>query len=339
MPKDPSPAESGPPGENPDSKTATADSSSYYEKPVWKRFYAFVLGPVLVAAVMLALFTFFTTATRENTPPEELVRQMRTGGQHGRWQAAFALTKYLQPSIQSQNAQLLRESDASYRQKVDSVRALLPELLDIYRDPKLGEPELRRFLALAFGYLGDPRVIPVLAQSAQDPDVELAHYALAGIVSGVDPRNAAQQDQGVDESVIQAVIQASRRSEADIRATATYVLGVLGSGPALERLREALEGVAPAVRWNAAFGLARHGDGAGERIIAEILDRGPLYYEAGRDQAKQDDLFLNAVQSAGMVRSPMLEERLVRIAKSDKNLRARDSAIKILEKFAIGTKD
>ncbi len=49
------------------------------------------------------------------------------------------------------------------------------------------------------------------------------------------------------------------------------------------------------------------------------------------DQARKDDLFLNAVRSAGMVRTPMLQERLVRIAKSDANLRARDMAIKLTE--------
>ena len=68
-------------------------------------------------------------------------------------------------------------------------------------------------------------------------------------------------------------------------------------------------------------------------IHADVPEKDPKVWlnPADGDQARQDDLFLNAVRSAGMVRTPMLRERLSRIANSDANLKARDMAMKILE--------
>ncbi|MEZ4272372.1 MAG: HEAT repeat domain-containing protein [Myxococcota bacterium] len=315
----------------PPSETPPEPRATYYDKPVWKRFYAFMLGPALVAAAALAIFTVVSVLTKDDLSPRDLVRGLRTGGQHQRWQSAFALTKYLQPSVRQKNDQLLRESDADYREKIDGVRMYLPELLEIYNDPQLADDQVRRFLALAFGYLGDPRVIPVLVESLRDEDIQLVHHALASIATTLDLADSPVAAKNLSETVAPAVMGAANRQEPDVRATAVYVLGLISEPKVVAQLEMALGDTAPAVRWNAAFALARQKNPAGEAAIAEILDRGALYQAVGADPARQEDLFLNAVRSAGMVRSPMLDERLARIAKSDENLRARDLAINLLK--------
>lgn len=337
------PPESDPPSEppggtgaSPEGGDQSADDRSFYEEPVWKRFYAFLLGPALVAAAALGVFTLISVLTAEDQDPVELVQALREGGEHRRWQAAFALTKYLQPSVQQQDAAILRETDADYRMKLERVQALVPQLLEIWNDPVRGDLEVRRFLALAFSYLGDPRTLPVLAQSLTANDVELVHYALAAIGTTASMLEGnPNRAQHLDGAVAQAVITASRRNEADLRATAVYVLAVIGTETARERLREAVTDPAPAVAWNAAFGLARHKDATGETVIAEILDRGEIYRAAGPDTQRQGDLFLNAVRSAGMVATPKLRERLVKIAQSDQNLTARNEAMRLLETWPV----
>ena len=152
---------------------AAPGRETYYEKPVWKRFYAFLLGPALVAAAAVAIFTVVSVMTEEDTQPQELVEALRSGGQHRRWQAAFQLTKFLQPSVTEQDAQVLRESDATYRAKLDAVRVVIPELLSVWNDPKRADPEVQRFLALAFGYLADARVLSTLQAALTSDDIEL----------------------------------------------------------------------------------------------------------------------------------------------------------------------
>jgi hypothetical protein len=59
-----------------------------------------------------------------------------------------------------------------------------------------------------------------------------------------------------------------------------------------------------------------------------------MYQSVNTEPQKQREQFLNAVQSAGMLRTPRVVERLQRIADADENLQARDMAKKLIE--AIG---
>ena len=307
---------------------------SFYEEPVWKRFYAFLLGPALLAAVAMAIFTIGSLLTTDETDPHKLVETLRQGGEHRRWQAAFKLTKYLQPSATDASRGLQRETDEVYQAKLRQVRVLVPQLMEVWDDPKRGDGEVRRFLALTFSYLGDERTLSRLGDALGSDDLELVHYALAAIGStagamrGPVSKGAFQLPGNVE----QKVLEATKRNEADIRATAMFTLSILGTPTALDRLREGVGDMAPSVAWTAAFGLARHGDETGSKVIAEILDRGPIFAAVGADPGRQSDLFLNAVRSAGMVPTPMLWQRLEKIAQSDRNLGARNEAKKLLEK-------
>ncbi len=291
----------------------------YYAKPAWKKVYAFILGPMLLAAVGVAVFVGMRLLTAEDESPAELVQTLKSGGEHRRWQAAFSLTRYLQPSLRKGgDATLQRENDADYREKLARVRVFLPELLSIFQNPK--DEMTPRYLALVLGYLHDKRATPALVQAAQSSDTELAVNSLVSL--------ALQDDASADAGVIVA----SKSDDAQIRSVSAYVLGVLGTPAAVERLKALVTDATPSVRWNAAFGLARAGQSQGDAVIAEILDRGALYRSEGLDANKQREMFLNAIRSAGMVRSPKLVERLKKIASSDEDLRARNAAMTVLQK-------
>ena len=292
---------------------------SFYEQPMWKRLYAFLLAPFLIAAIAVGIFTVFSLMTQESTSPSELVSVLKSGGEHRRSQAAFALTKYLQPSVFEQDGKVEREPDQEYSRKLTTVRLLLPDLLEIFEDPRRGDDEVRKFLSLAFGYLGDLRAVTALTGVLGASNEELVTYALVSLTTLNDPRS------------IPAVIEASRRTQPEIRSTAIYALGVLGTGASVARLEEALTDSHSSVRWNAAFGLARHKNAAGEDIILEILNRGPIYQSVNNEPHKQREQFLNAVSSAGMLRTAKAVERLRQISQADDNLQAMNMAKKLIE--------
>lgn len=292
------------------SNEPVAERESLYEKPAWKKLYAFILGPSLVAAAAIGVFTTVSYLTHEDSSPADLVDALKNGGEHRRWQAAFALTKYLQRTP--------TDSDDSYAEKQRSVRVFVPDLIAVFNDPKRGDEQVKRYLALAFGDMGDPALVPLLTNVLTATDSELVIYALRSL--------------GLlrDVSCVPAVIEATKRDDTDIRAIGAYVLGVLGTEEGVARLEALVEDSAPSVRWNSAFALARHKNATGEKVIVEILERGPLYQAVRSDPLGQREQFLNAIRSAGMLRTVLLKERLSRIADSDDDLRARDLAKKQL---------
>ena len=291
-------------------KKAETERVSFYANPVWKKFYAFVLGPFLVASMAIAVYVVISLMTGDNTSPGELVGQLRNGGNHQRWQAAFALTKHIQPGSD--------DNDESYRQRLANVRVLGPELKSIFEDAKVSDVQVRRYLALTFGYLRDKRWTKVLTKALQDNDSETVINSLIALTMLE------------DNSAVPAVIEVSKGEIAELRSVASYVLGVLGTPGGVRRLEELLGDNAPSVKWNAAFALARHGNNAGEEIIAEILDRGPLAQTEGLDAVKQQEQFFNAIRSASRLDSEKLHGRLVRIADNDKDIKARGLAKELL---------
>ena len=73
-----------------------------------------------------------------------------------------------------------------------------------------------------------------------------------------------------------------------LRSTIGFALGVLGGEEALIRLQAMLSDSFPNARFNAAAGLARHGDMAGKNVLLEMLDVesesvGGEAYESSRD--------------------------------------------------------
>jgi HEAT repeat protein len=62
------------------------------------------------------------------------------------------------------------------------------------------------------------------------------------------------------------------RPHAEIRAVAAFALGVIGGDEALTRLKLMLVNAYPNARYNAATGLARHGDAACVPVLKEMLD-------------------------------------------------------------------
>jgi len=133
---------------------------------------------------------------------------------------------------------------------------------------------LRAYLCRALGEFHVADAMPpliVALQTGRDEaelDVRLcAVRSIAALASRVDPADAS-----VGEAVLAELLKAADSQWPTLRERAAFALGVLGGTEAEARLVSMLGDQAAEVRYNAATGLARHGNSAGIEVLIEMLD-------------------------------------------------------------------
>ena len=166
----------------------------------------------------------------------------------------------------------------------------------------------RMFLCRAIGSFHVPGVLPVLMRAASqesDPiEVEVRTAALEAITTLAD--NLGPESLQKNAELIKLLLAASRepsdsgpppansagepttyRPHAEVRAVAAFALGVIGGDEALARLAQMLRDPYANARYNAATGLARHGDAACIPVLKEMLD--PDNNQAAQDEKYPDE--------------------------------------------------
>jgi len=265
--------------------------------------FQFVVFPLAVVAVGVAVFLLFGVLASENQSVPEYLSEVQSGSTHARWQAAYQLSKSLK-----------RGEAAKYPD-------LALKVGSIYRAADDDDPRVRRYLAMVMGTLGDRRSTPVLVEGLQDDDVETRVYALWALAQIGDPRAAP------------AISKLLASNDRDIRKTAAYALGEIGEPSSKSALKSVLGDQTADVRWNAAIALAKMNDSTGIGVIREMADRSRLAQTPMREDQKESTII--AGMTAWMALAP--EEAapsLTAIAKTDPNLRVRDAATKIVQSYA-----
>lgn len=266
--------------------------------------FQFVLFPLGVVAIAVGIFFLFgKLASDEQTIPDYL-NEIRSGGSHERWQAAYQLS------------QLLNAGEAKkYPELFDKVSAL-------YRESKHDDPRIRRYLSMVLGNLGDRRATPLLVESLHDPaltnDVETRIYILLALGRLRDP------------NAVPELIATASEDEHDVRKAAIYALGEIGDARALPLLATAVNDAVPDVRYNAALALARFGDGRAVGVLREMLDRTRLDQVTAMRPDQKEEAMLAAIPAyvrvAGAEAKPLLEG----LAKSDPSIKVRAAATEAL---------
>jgi HEAT repeat protein len=263
------------------------------------------LIPLLIVSIVVALWLMFSWMAhmgRDN--PQELVKAIAKGDDSS-WQRAYEL------------ADLLRSPDPRY----DALRrdSKLAQELAAFLDKDLnvaakGESDAvrvkrRMFLCRALGEFAISDGLGVLMRAAKeerDPvEVQVRLAALEAITTLA--HNCRPQSFEENGELVQLLLAASRepddngpapattrdgqpttyRPHAEIRAVAAFALGVIGGDEALARLKIMLANAYPNARYNAATGLARHGDAACVPVLKEMLD--PDNAQAASDENNDRD--------------------------------------------------
>jgi HEAT repeat protein len=264
------------------------------------------LIPLLIVSIVVVVWMGFSwLAHMGRDDPQALVASLERGDDSS-WQRAYEL------------ADLLRSPDPRYdalRRDSKLARSLANLLKRDLAEPARGEGERARvmrrmYLCRALGSFQVLDGLPVLIEAARterDPvEVEVRYSAVEAIATLAD--NCGPRLIEDDKQAMAALFAASReqddgsapapaqnddgtptlyRPHAELRAVAAYTLGVVGGDDAVQRLRTMLHDGYPNARYNAATGLARHGDPACESVLREMLD--PTNDKATADESHAGD--------------------------------------------------
>jgi len=152
---------------------------------------------------------------------------------------------------------------------------------------------LRVYLSKALGQFNTPVGLPALLKAAttnrdeaEMPVRRAALDAIGALAVNVQTANAAKAAQSTDATsgsrgstasalsdpeLMKTLLDASHDPASVIRLRAAYVLGIVGGPQAIDRLDRMLDDPYPDVAYNAATGLARHGDARSIDMLATML--------------------------------------------------------------------
>ena len=274
----------------------------------------FFLIPLAVVAVTAAIYVGFRTLLTDDRTAQDYLTEIRTGGDNRRWPAAYELSRLMaDPEV--------RKSDAT----------LVPGLIAAFEQSKEGDPQVRRYLALALGRLDRPaprRAIDLLTETLESPDSDTRISAIWALGSLG------------DASSIPQIETLYTSDDPGIRKMVVYSLGAIPDASRSRVLETALNDPALDVQWNAAVVLARHGRREGVPVLRRMLDRSYLEQSVqGNVQADVDtdpagDIMISGLQAAAALKETSLREPVESISRGDRNLKVRQAALEALK--AIG---
>ena len=262
----------------------------------------FVIFPVAIILVGLAIYLGLGLLTVERKTAEDYLNTIRVGGINSRWQAAYELATVLD--------QEQREGRIG--------RRFVGELIRVFEASRSDDPRVRRFLAAAMGRVRDPELVGVLIAALDDPDDETRINAMFSLRAQGNP------------DAVPHLIRIASNDDAGLRKAAVYALGGLDDPRAPPALERALHDRAPDVRWNAALQLAGAGNGAGLEVLGEILSPG---YLDGFDRISGEgrrNILVEAIRAVGILNAASLAPSLQRLRNQDPDLRVRQAAIEVL---------
>ena len=128
--------------------------------------------------------------------------------------------------------------------------------------------------------------------------------------------------------------------DAGVRKMVVYALGALPGDAQRETLRAALQDEQPDVRWNAAVGLARHGDREGAGVIRQMIDRDYVEHIVKREVRQDQDLdpiaevMISGLHAAAALKDGTFREPIALLSQQDRSMKVRQAALEALK--AIG---
>ncbi len=237
-------------------------------------FKLFLVPALIVMLVLAVVFSINWLAHLGSDPTKSLVALQM--GRANAWQEANNVAVEMRRNPEFRRDKRLATQIAAI------LDARLKEPITNDAGVALNEVKLRYFLCKALGEMeiadGLPALLRAAGEERDDNDIDVRCGALEAI--GLLTHNLRSNGAEIpSDEILPVVIAASRDRTADdswrrqlVRSRAAYTLGILGGEEAIARLKFMLgDGYADA-RYNAAIGLARHGDSACIDVLAEMID-------------------------------------------------------------------
>jgi len=264
--------------------------------------HSFFVVPFLLAVFSVLLFAAVRILTMEKRSAYDYLQDVRTGGATKRWQGAFELSRIL-----------------SNREAVPKEDKFADEMIDAFQASRHDDDRVRQYLAMAMARTGNPRFVdPLLAALPNEKDENL--YAIISAL-GILGSNKASN----------VLIKCLDDDNARIRLAAVIALGNIGDPSSVQPLKRMLNDAQPNVAWDAAVALAKMGDRSGKGIILKLMDRQYLAGFPNVDPQQQSRIMLVAIEASAQWNDPEVKTVLQGLSASDKNMKVRALAHKILD--------
>lgn len=246
-----------------------SNQPSVQNEPILGRFLAsFVVVPGAIILLCLAALVGIRWLTISETNAEQLVDTIERREGNARWRAAVHLAGML---ADPEHAAMRRDRQLAGR---------LTEVLHRELESGSGRREdliLQTFLCRALGEFELDVSLPVLVDATSPHrDEGVRRSAIESIALLAD--ELGEKRAGAEPDLVDSLLTASRDGDPQVRLSAAYALGVVGSVQAEERLAALLSDEHVLVRYNAATGLARWGNEAAIDVLVEML---ALDHQAG----------------------------------------------------------
>jgi HEAT repeat protein len=262
----------------------------------------------------VVVWLLFSWLAQMGNDPKDLVKDLRKLNDAS-WQKALTL------------ADLLRNKQYEHLKYDESMAQEIAGVLDAQLDAARFDPErikLRVFLCRVLGEFHVADGVPALVKAAtlqRDPaetDVRRAAIeALALLANNLGPKGPVKirADAPAMRAIEKAAVEKADGNDdgmrmGELRSTAAYALGVIGGDEALDLLdRIQNEDPFANARYNAATGLARHGDTRATAGLLQMLD--PDNAEAAADEPTESakNYKRTLVQMNGIRAAKQLAER------------------------------
>jgi hypothetical protein len=230
------------------------------------------LIPMLIVGIIVMVWLMFSWLAHLGTRPEELAADLEKL-HAGSWQKALTLANMLRDPA---NSALRRDVALATR-----LSTVLAKQLDEGGDGQ-DEVRLRMWLCRALGQFDIDTGVATLIRAANEErssaDVEVRRAALQAI--GLLADRLGNEPLRNQPGLLEALGRGARDRSDDpaeeqlrgqLRATAAFALGIVGGDEALQQLALMLSDPYPDARYNAATGLARHGDARAVGRLLEML--------------------------------------------------------------------
>jgi hypothetical protein len=296
------------------------------------------LIPMVIVSIIVMVWLMFSWLAHMGNDPADLVQSMRRGSEKS-WQDAATLADLLRDPRKEE----LRQNSELALQLSVLLREQIGEPISI--KTKIGEQQIqfRCFLAKSLGEFHIEDGLPVLIEAMNQEndqdhgsrDLAVREYAIQA--TAVLAKNVGVEKLRDNDELRASIIKASKVEDdfsdlkvprAQLRIAAAYAMGVIGGEEFIDRLYEMLVDPFPNVSFNAATGLARHGDARAVPMLVEMLDPENKRSVEGEREADRDwkrvSVMVNAIRAAKIYANvrpnadlDSLETAIGRLTKSD----------------------
>ena len=263
----------------------------------------FIILPMTIVAILVGFFVLGGVLFGGGDSAEDHLNRIRSRPGREAWQAAYELS-------------VLIGKD----ERVRNDPALADQVARAFRDAS-EDVQLRRYLALALGNMGQPASTPVLIEALSDNDPETRGYVIWAL-------GAAR-----DTTAIDHLVPLLRSEDPEIRKFSAYSLGHIGNRRVEGEIVPLLNDAVDDVRWNAALALALLGNSAGVPTLRQMIDRGQLAAVTEMSAGQRQEVMINAIKALAILGDAEARPVVETLAKSDPDLKVRETAMRALQQW------